>query len=159
MRSKLVLLLASALVLGVSGCSHRTSEEHAAVDALNLTSQDEAAVLDALRARMEPEIPNQDIVFDFQGGVFRVMGDYAWLQGRIALRGGGEPTTRGTLFQPAATVGLFDGFHIEALLRKDERGVWAVLERGVGVRDVWWWEIWDSYPNADRALWGDLPNE
>ncbi|MBX3228289.1 MAG: hypothetical protein KIT84_26295 [Labilithrix sp.] len=126
-----------------------------------IVASERQQIMNALRATVKREIPNQDIVFNVrrENGVLRVKGDYAWLQGYIELRGGGAPTTRGTAYEEADKEGLFDGFRIEALLKKDTNGNWTVANHGVGSTDVWWWGIWESHPDADRALWGDYAQE
>jgi hypothetical protein len=113
-------------------------------------------IMNTLRATVKREIPNQDIVFNVrgEGGAFRMKGDYAWLQGSVELRGGGVPSVKGTAFE--AEPDFFDGFHIEALFKKDTNGNWTVANHAIGSTDMWWSGIWEAYPDADRALWGDF---
>jgi len=126
-----------------------------------VVASERMAIMNALRTEIKKEIPNQEVVFNVRGdgGVFRVKGDYAWLQGNIELRTGGVPSTKGTSYEEAAKEGLFDGFRIEALFKKDTNGNWKVENHGVGSTDVWYWGIWDTYPDADRALWGSMAEQ
>ena len=110
------------------------------------------AIMDGLRAVVKPEFKGQDIVFNVSGqGVFRVQGDWVWMQGKVQLRNGKDPSIDGTDFQTAADDGVFDGFHIEALLHK-VNGSWTVVDHGVGSTDVWWDGLWDRHPDAPRGI-------
>lgn len=148
--------LVSAVPLGCSNAA--ASDDVAAAAEQNLTPAQDAAVRAALATRITPSLAGQDVVVVVPEthAILRIAGDWAWLQGYVELQSGGAPTTNGTDYQLAATVGLFDGWHIEALLKKDASGTWTVLEHGIGDRGVWFWGIWDRYPEADRTLWGIL---
>lgn len=109
------------------------------------------AVMNGLRATVKPDLANQDIVFNVSRGSFRVSGDYCWLQGKIELRGGGQPSGIGTAYQDAIQAGAFDGWRIEALLKKDGSN-WRVLQHGIGSTDVWYSGIEETYPAAPRSI-------
>jgi hypothetical protein len=108
------------------------------------------AIMDTLRAKEQPELAGQDIVYNVkgQGGSFRVSGDWCWLQGQIELRGGGAPKDEGIWAGG-------DGWHVEALLHK-VNGQWTVVRDGVGSTDVWWDGIWDEFPAAPRSIFPAL---
>src|ERR1043166_1492637 len=92
MRSTFAFIVASALALGTltMGCSHASAEDDVAGAAADLSPADRSGIMDALRAKVKPELANQDIVFNVaEGDVLRVEGSYAWLQGKIQLRAGG----------------------------------------------------------------------
>jgi hypothetical protein len=166
MRSVFFLVIASTLALssvGAAGCAATPSDstgDGTGSGEDNLTSQDRAAVMDALRAKVKPDANNQDIVFNVQGegGALRDAGGFAFLQGKVQLRNGGVPTTNGTIFAGDANEGLFDGWHIEALLQKKPGG-WTVLQHGVGSTDMWWFGIDESYPAAPKSIFPYLDGQ
>ncbi len=109
------------------------------------------AIMSGLRKVVKPELGNQDIVFNVRNGAFNVSGGYVWLAGHIELRGGGVPTTAGTTYADEQEEGIFDGFHVEALLEK-EGSEWKVLAHAVGSTDVWYTGIADRFPDAPKAI-------
>lgn len=153
MRTIAFLLVSALAISSAVGCSKADSEDDAAADVSDFTQAERAAVMDGLRAEVKPSLNNQDIVFNVQGQgrVIRIEGNWAWLQGQIQLRNGGEPTTKGTVYEEWAKEGVFDGFRIEALLKK-EGNSWKVVEHGIGTTDVWWWGIEERITAAPRAL-------
>ena len=164
MRSTILALVLSAFAVSAAvGCSANAADDDAAATAgADLSASDRAALMDGLRAKVKPELANQDIVFNVngQGGVLRVDGNFGWLQGQIQLRSGGEPTTKGTVYEADAKEGLFDGFRIEALMQRSGNG-WKVVEYGIGSTDVWWEGIDTRYPAAPMTMfpWRDAaPN-
>lgn len=120
-----------------------------------VTQSERMAIMSGLREAVKPDLGNQDIVFDVSRGHFAAKDGWCWLKGNIQLRGGGAPTTRGTAYAGAAAEGLFDGFRIEALLKKDGAR-WRVLEHGIGTTDVWYVGISRKYPDAPRAIWDSM---
>jgi hypothetical protein len=156
MRSLLVALLGSAIALLAPACAD--AEDTSSGDALMVSAPDRAAIMDGLRARVKPDLANQDIVFDVSHGSLRAAHDYAWLMGVIELRGGGAPTTKGTAFEAADKDGLFDGFRIEALLER-HGAQWDVVERGIGTTDVWYDGIEKRSPRAPRSIFPQLDGE
>lgn len=158
MRSFMLALVVSAVALTV-GCAGSSGDDTSA-DESNITGQDRAALMDALRAKVKPDLANQDIVFNVSGpsGALRDAGDWAWLMGKVELRNGGEPTAQGTIYEQDAEEGLLDGFHIEALMHK-VGGRWTVVESGIGSTDVWYWGIWDRYPQAPRTIFGEMAGQ
>lgn len=116
------------------------------------------AIMNGLRAVVKPALRNQDIVFNVSRGSFRVSGDYCFLQGMVELRGGGEPSTVGTVYQEDDRLGVFDGFHIEALLKKDGSN-WRVLSHGIGSTDMWWIGLHEEFPAAPRTIFPYLDNQ
>jgi hypothetical protein len=116
------------------------------------------AIMNGLRSKVKPELANQDIVFNVSAraaGAYRTGGDFAWVVAVIELRGGGEPTTKSTLFEGAAQEGRFAGFHVQALLKKDGNG-WAVVEHAVGSPDEWFLGIETRVPGVPRSIFPHL---
>jgi len=160
-RSLFVLLMASTLAFGASattGCAADAGD--ASTNDEDLTANDRAALMDALRAKVKPDLANQDIVFNVSGesGSLKDANGWAWLMGKVELRSGGEPKTQGTIYESDARDGLMDGFHIEALLQK-VNGKWVVRESGIGSTDVWYWGIWERYSQAPREIFGPMANQ
>ncbi len=153
MRSVFFLMVASTLAFSAVGCAASPEGDQTTdLGEANLTSaQERAKIMDALRAVVKPDVANQDIVFDVSRGHLNVSGGWAWLQGTVALRNGAEPSTAGTAYADDAREGLFDGWHIEALLKHDDGG-WNVITHGIGSTDVWWWGIDESYPEAPKSI-------
>lgn len=160
MRTIFVIFMASTLTLSALtvGCSD--SEQSTGSGEEDLTSSDRAALMDALRAKVKPDLANQDIVFNVSGpsGSLKDANGWAWLMGKVELRSGGEPKTQGTLYEADAREGLMDGFHIEALMHK-VNGRWTVVESGIGSTDVWYWGIWERYAQAPREIFGPMANQ
>jgi hypothetical protein len=161
MRSFLVILMASTLALStamVTGCAADEQSTGAGED--DITGSDRAALMDSLRAKIKPDLANQDIVFNVSGesGQLKDANGWAWLMGKVELRSGGEPKTQGTIYEEDARDGLMDGFHIEALMHK-VGGRWTVVESGIGSTDVWYWGIWERYSQAPREIFGPMANQ
>jgi hypothetical protein len=154
MRALSMFVMLSALALG-AGCAANSQEDPASAEA-DLASQERAAVINALRAKVKPELGNQDILFNFSQGSFRTAGNYAFVMGRIQLSDGSEPTTVGTAYEEDAREGLFDGFRIEALLKK-QGSSWTVAVYGIGSTDVWYEGVDQDYPDAPKSIfpWHD----
>ncbi len=154
MRALSIFVMVSALALG-AGCAESSQEDSASAEA-DLASQERTAVINALRAKVKPELANQDILFNFSQGSFRTAGNYAFVMGNIQLRDGREPSTTGTAYEQIAKEGWFDGFRIEALLKKDGT-TWKVVEYGIGTTDVWYEGIDARYPDAPKSIfpWQD----
>lgn len=117
-----------------------------------VTASERQAIMGGLRAVVKPELANQDILFDVSKGHFQARDGWCFLRGNIQLRDGKAPSTKGTSYEDEAKEGLFDGFHVEALL-KLEGTTWKVLEHGVGSTDVWWDGLASKYPGAPSSIW------
>jgi hypothetical protein len=138
---------ASSSALAV-GCSQSLDDEVATgVDAVSATER--AAIMDALRAEVRPELNGQDIVFNVSQGTFRVKDGWCWLEGSIELRGGGQPTTRGTIHEDYDDGG--DRLGVEAFLKK-ENGRWKAVTFGIASTDAWWELLAEDYPQAPREI-------
>ena len=148
-----VVLLVGSFVTSVSGCAAPSddSEDTPAAGAEdNFTASERSAVMDALRAKVRPELKNQDIVFDVSQGHFAAKDGYAFLTGQIKIKGTNKPVDyRGTEYQKDIDEGIFDD-HIDALLKK-EGGRWVVKAHAIGSTDVAWWGWWDTF-GAPRNL-------
>jgi hypothetical protein len=103
-----------------------------------------AAVMNALRARLKPELPGREFVFNVSADVFagespipgqyKTSGDWAFLFGRIETRVTGGPLDySGTAWAERMQAGtMFD--HVEALLWK-VNGAWTVVAWNIGSTD------------------------
>jgi hypothetical protein len=160
MRSIVILLMASSMALGAGGlgCSAPAGGETESGSDAIVSAQpasERAAIMDALRARVKPDLGGQDIVFNVSQGTFNVQDGWCWLAGTVELRGGGEPTTVGTAYEEAANEGVFDGFRIEALLEK-QGGAWQVVDHGLGSTDVWYAGLASRHPEAPISILPEL---
>src|SRR5262249_10768196 len=119
--------------------------------------EERAAIMDTLRARVKPDLANQDVVFNVNvsHGSFRGAQNFCWLMGRVELRAAGEPGLQGTIYEAPAKEGLFDGFRIEALLKKNG-GAWEVVDHAIGSTDVWYDGIEDRVPGVPRSIFPHL---
>lgn len=120
-----------------------------------VSQSERMAIMGGLRVELKRELADQDIVFDVSQGHFAAKDGWCWMKGRIQLRGGGEPSLRGTAYEATARDGLFDGFRFEALLKKGPVR-WNVLAHAVGSTDVWYQGISAQYPDAPRAIWDSM---
>lgn len=130
-------MAALALVGGALSWRARASVPAAAV-------VERAAVMNALRERLRPELPGRDFVFDvspdvFAGespipGQYNALGDWVFLFGRIESRLTGQALDYGgTAWASAMRDGtMFD--HVEALLHKSG-GRWTVVAWTIGSPD------------------------
>jgi hypothetical protein len=152
MRSTLILLLSSFLACSSLACDDTAEKAQSGQEQLSTVSVEErAAIMDGLRARVKPDLANQDVVFDVSHGSFRVAQNFCWLMGRVELRAGGDPSLQGTIYDGPAKEGLFDGFRIEALLKKNGT-VWEVVDHAIGSTDVWYDGIEDRVPGVPRSI-------
>lgn len=159
MRSlRLAMLLSTLALASATGCAATTDEGAETSDAA-LSGAERAAVIDGLRAKVKPELGHQDILFNFSQGSFRSAGTWAFVMGRIQLRDGSEPKLAGTIYAAEDEAGMFDGWHVQALLSK-EGGAWRVVDHGIGSTDAWYYGIEDRYPAAPRSIfpWLDGPD-
>ena len=155
----LAALLATTAMAGGVGCSQAV-EDDTATGADAVSASERAAIMNALRAEVKPELGGQDIVFNVSRGSFRAERGWCWLMGNVELRSGGEPSTEGTAYEEDAREGLFDGFHIQALLKK-EGATWKVVTHGIGSTDAWWQGIEGEYPETPRSIfpWQDYQRD
>lgn len=156
------VFLFSTLTLSIlaTGCSAETSDspgdvESSADAVAGISSETRKAIMNALRAKVAPSMGGQSIVFNVTKGQLKSSTDWVFLMGTIELASGGTPSLRGTAYEQDAKNGLFDGFRVEALLKK-EGTTWKVVEFAVGSTDVWWDGIWTRYPQAPREIFPGL---
>lgn len=144
-------LLAATLSLSSAACSSATAEEDDAGGTADaVTAVDRQAVMDALRAKVKPELKNQDIQFDVSKGHFKGAGAFVFLSGKIVRKGSGAPVDyKDTEYQAAIDEGFFDD-HIDALLEK-RAGKWSVVVRAIGSTDVAW-TTWAEDHGAPREI-------
>jgi hypothetical protein len=157
------LPIALAFALGVSslgllaGCAVDATASDAATTDEAITSTERAAIMNALRVKVRPELRNQDIVFNVSEGHFKAQSGYAFLSGQIQLRSTGAPVDyRGTEYQQYIDEGWFDD-HIDALLKK-ESGGWKVVTHVIGATDVAWEGWWEEY-GAPRSIFPGQADE
>lgn len=151
-----MLLVSTLFALG--GCAAESADPDVGDVSGAQTPADAAersAVMNALRAKLQPSMGGQQIVFNVSRGHYAMAGGYVFLRGQIQLKAGGTPKIEGTAYAGLAAEGIFDGFHVEAVLRKDGAS-WRVLEHGVGSTDVWWSGLSEQYAEAPDAIWDDL---
>lgn len=152
-----VALVLAVVALGPSiGCASPTTDDASqSEDAIATTERQ--AIMDALRAKVRPELKNQDIVFDVSQGSYKVSGGFAFLTGQIVLRATGKPVDyHGTEYQDWINEGAFDD-HIDALLQK-QSGKWVVKAHGIGSTDVEWLD-WPARFGAPAAVFPFAPQE
>jgi len=99
------------------------------------------AILDAARAFLEPELNNQHVLFNFQkseyvSSAYVVKGGFAFIAAAVQLADGKEPSIKGTSFEKAEEMGVFDGPRFEGILKKDAAGDWKVISGAYGATDT-----------------------
>ncbi len=75
----------------------------------------------------------------------RIAEDKAFLIGTVRAESGGEIDWEKSDAAMDVAEGLFDGPHLEALLKRED-GMWRLITASVGSTDVWWDGLWLSYP-------------
>jgi hypothetical protein len=109
-------------------------------------SAERAAILNALRVPVEKAL-KQKIVF--AANDFRVMGNWAFLSGEPQSPAGGKPNYRGTKYQKAVDLGMFDD-GVFALLKKTGTQ-WKVVTYAIGCTDVCYLD-WSSRYKAPKGI-------
>src|SRR4028119_81209 len=94
-------------------------------------SAERAAILNALRTPVEMEL-KQKIQFAVTN--FKVLGNWAYLDGEPQNASGGKPNYENTKYGEAIDAGMFDN-NFFALLRKTG-GKWRVVKYQIGCTDV-----------------------
>ncbi len=147
-----VLCLAASGPL--AGCAASTADDAASSEDALVAGQ-RAAIMNALRAVVKPELRNQDIQFDVSNGVLEVQGSFAFLTGKIVLKNSRRPVDyTGTPYADDIAEGLFDD-HIDALLEK-EGSTWVVKAHDIGATDVGWLE-WPAQFGAPTSVFPFAP--
>ncbi|MFO0668339.1 MAG: hypothetical protein U0235_01755 [Polyangiaceae bacterium] len=129
-----------------------TNRAGATAEAPDYGVAERTKVMDAFRAVVKPLVRNQDIVFVVtQGGAYEASGRFVFMRGQIRLRGSLSPVDyRGTDFQHAIDVGLFDDV-FAALVERKPSGEWTVDDYTIGATDVPWVD-WDTRYGAPTAI-------
>jgi hypothetical protein len=96
-------------------------------------------MLDALRGEVKKLI-RQEVVFVVDH--FKVSGEYAWFEGSVQRKDGGEIQLNDEDFDCCKATCLFV-----------KRGAkWSIAEYGAFGRDAWWSGIGQRFPRAPRAI-------
>ena len=109
-------------------------------------SAERRAVMDGLRPTIEREL-KQPVIFEVR--TMRVLGAWAFVEALPRRPDGSAVSYRGTPFQEAIELGVFDE-GIFALLRRGPGG-WRVVRYAIGPTDVAW-DGWDREVGAPRGV-------
>jgi hypothetical protein len=109
-----------------------------------------AAIMSAIHAVRDPDMKGQ--ANKYVASWLQTDGTFAFMMGQVVTPEGKQPNWKATVYAKDIEEGIFDGGHIEALVKK-EGGQWRVVENGsaIGSTDVWWFGIWDT-TGAPKSL-------
>lgn len=120
---------------------------------IRAATQDQRAVVAALHAQFDKALGGQ--AHDYDVAWLRTDGIYAFIKGEVK---GNVDWTKTALAEDVKE-GLFDGAHVEALVKRDGKG-WKVVEytqegerrvaASIGSTDVWWDGLWDEAAAAEK---------
>lgn len=100
-------------------------------------------MLDLLRGEIRKSV-RQEVVFVVDH--FKVSGEYAWFEGTVQRKDGGQITFPDEDYECCKATCLFV-----------KRGAnWSIAEYGAFGTDVWWYGIGNRFPRAPRSI---FPND